>query len=169
MKISRRHVIYSSISLVMFHLMTACQTATADALLTVDNLQQLATQADAQHVPILLFVTAPYCHYCHQLEHDVIQPMLKNPHYDGKVLMRRLDLGQDNLIDFDGIAKDTLQIAKHYHAQLTPTIVFLAPNGQPIADNIVGVVADIDQYGGMIDARLNRALTALGNPEQIHH
>lgn len=168
MKISRRLLFTLSLILPLLGL-GSCSAAKHSDLVSVDNLAQLSQQAEAEQLPILLFVTAPECRYCHQLERDVIQPILKNKQYIGKVVMRRLDLGQDTLVDFDGVAKDSLLVARRYKAQLTPTIVFLAPKGSQIEDNILGVVADIDQYGGMIDARLNSALNKLGNPARIVH
>lgn len=169
MQLARRQLFTQLASLSAIGLLSACNSAYATELQTVTNLQQLAQQAAAQKVPMLLFVTAPHCRYCHQLERDVIQPILKNQQYQHKVLMRRLDLAEDMLVDFDGQRKDSMLVAKRYRAQLTPTMVFLAPDGNLIEENILGVVADIDQYGGMIDARLNRALTALGNSAQIQH
>jgi len=148
---------------------TGCEAAKASDLQTVTDLQSLGQQAHSDRLPIMLFVTAPNCRYCHQLERDVIQPMLKNKEYTHKLLLRRLDLGQDTIIDFDGNTKDIMVTAKRYKAQLTPTIVFLAPNGAVIEENILGVVADTDQYGGMIDARLNSALIKLGNHARITH
>jgi thioredoxin-related protein len=130
---------------------------------------QLSAEASTQNLPIMLFVTSPSCGYCHILERDVIVPMLKNSHYQDKVLLRRLDLGQNQMVDFDGQTKDPMRIAARYKAQLTPTIVFLAPDGKQLQDHILGVVKDVDQYGGMIDSRLNRSLELLGNTLRIDH
>jgi len=146
-----------------------CTDAQSVEIETTTNLIQLSAEASQQQIPIMLFVTSPSCGYCHILERDVIVPMLKNAHYQDKVLLRRLDLGQNQMIDFDGETKDPMRIAARYKAQLTPTIVFLAPNGQQLQDHILGVVKDVDQYGGMIDSRLNRSLEMLGNPLRIDH
>ncbi len=168
MKISRRLLLSSALLLPLLGI-GACDAAKPSDLMTVNDLSSLAQEAQTAKLPILLFATAPHCRYCHQLERDVIQPMLKNKQYQQKVLMRRLDLGQDTIVDFDGQTQDIMRVAKRYKAQLTPTIVFLAPDGSIIEDHILGVVADIDQYGGMIDARLNSALSKLGNPARILH
>jgi thioredoxin-related protein len=168
MKISRRLLLSAALLLPLMGT-GACSAAKPSDLITVTDLSSLAQEAEAMRLPILLFATAPNCRYCHQLERDVIQPMLKNKQYQQKVLMRRLDLGQDTIVDFDGQTKDIMLVAKRYKAQLTPTIVFLAPRGEIVEDHILGVVADIDQYGGMIDARLNSALTKLGNSARIVH
>lgn len=168
MKISRRLLLSATLLLSLFGL-GACEAAKHSDLITVTDLSALAQEAQTARLPILLFVTAPNCRYCHQLEDDVIQPMLKNKQYQQKVLMRRLDLGLDTIVDFDGQRKDSMRVVKRYKAQLTPTIIFLAPDGSIIEDRILGVAADIDQYGGMIDARLNSALSKLGNPVRITH
>lgn len=168
MKISRRLLLSATLLLPLLET-GACGATKPSDLITVTDLSALAQEAQTARLPILLFATAPHCRYCHQLERDVIQPMLKNKQYQQKVLMRRLDLGQDTIVDFDGQTKDIMRVAKRYKAQLTPTMAFLSPTGDIIEDHILGVVADIDQYGGMIDARLNSALAKLGNPARISH
>jgi thioredoxin-related protein len=146
-----------------------CSDAKDSTILSVDNLALLASEAKTKNIPIMLFVTAPYCGYCHQLERDVIVPMLKNARYAPLVLVRRFDLGKDTAVDFDGASRETMRIAARYKAQLTPTVVFLSPDGQQLTDNIMGVAADLDLYGGMIDARINQALEKLGNGARIVH
>jgi hypothetical protein len=44
-----------------------------------------------------------------------------------------------------------------------------SPDGQKITESILGVAADLDLYGGMIDARINQALEKLGNTARILH
>lgn len=169
MNVKRRSFLRGLLGLSLPALFSACTSAQSSAIENVNDLAQLAQQARAQNVPIMLFVSAPHCRYCHQLEYDVIVPMTKNRRYDSLVLLRRLNLGQDQVIDWDGVGKDPVNIASRYKAQMTPTIIFLSPDGEVIADKIQGVVVDIDQYGGMIDGRLNHALTVLGNSAQIVH
>lgn len=169
MKISRRLLLSSLILLLPLFVISGCESASPSPLVTTDNLAELATEAQKNNIPIMLFVSAPNCHYCHQLERSVIAPMLKNTRYPRFVLLRRLNLGANQVIDFDHTAKDPINIAARYNAQLTPTIIFLSANGEHLTDNIVGVAADLDLYGGMIDGRINQALTRLGNPEQLIH
>ena len=150
-------------------LFSGCGEAISSPVETVTDLAALATDASTRNLPIMLFVTAPHCRYCHQLERDVIVPMTKNPRYAPLVLLRRLDLGTGQVIDFNGQTQDPVRLASRYKAQLTPTILFLSPSGEILADKIQGVVQDIDQYGGMIDQRINQALSRLGNTARIVH
>lgn len=168
LKISRRKLLSATMLLSTLSL-SGCADAQSTAITTADNLMRLSAEASVNNLPIMLFVTSPSCGYCHILERDVIVPMLKNKQYTGKVLVRRLDIGQNTMVDFDGSTKDPMRIAARYKAQLTPTIVFLAPNGQQLQDHILGVAKDVDQYGGMIDSRLNRSLELLGNSLRIEH
>jgi hypothetical protein len=62
-----------------------------------------------------------------------------------------------------------MRIATRYKAQLTPTLLFLSPDGQKITESILGTAADLDLYGGMIDMRINQALEKLGNAGRISH
>ena len=168
MKIARRTLL-STLTLLPLVTLFSCANSTNPSVLTVEDLAQLAAEAKTKNLPIMLFVTAPYCGYCHQLERDVIVPMLKNARYGQYVLVRRFDLGKDSIIDFNGNAVESAQIAARYHAQLTPTLIFLSPDGKQLADNIKGVAADLDLYGGMIDGRINQALEKLGNTQRIRY
>jgi thioredoxin-related protein len=169
MKISRRLLLSSLILLLPFFMIAGCESASPSSLVTTNNLAELATEAKKTNIPIMLFVSAPDCHYCHQLERSVIAPMLKNARYPQFVLLRRFNLGADQVVDFDNTVKDPLNIAARYHAQLTPTIIFLSADGERLTDNIIGVAANLDLYGGMIDSRINQALSRLGNPAQLNH
>ena len=153
----------------VFSACSQAQPSSSSSIEAVTDLSLLAQQAKMQNIPLMIFVSAPNCRYCHQLEKDVIGPMLKNHRYDPLVFIRRLDLGQDKIIDLDGNTKDPVKIASRYRAQMTPTLLFLSPDGEILADKIQGVAQDIDQYGGMIDARINHALRMLGNPKRIVH
>lgn len=159
----------TSLTLLPLLAMVGCSDAQETAILTVDNLAQLSSEAKAKNIPIMLFVTAPHCGYCHQLERDVIAPMLKNPRYAAAVLVRRFDLGKDTIIDFTGNPQDSMRVAARYKAQLTPTLVFLSPDGQQLTEHVLGVAANLDLYGGMIDMRINQALEKLGNAQRIVH
>ncbi len=165
---SRRRFLTSLVLLPLLGVF-GCSDAKESNILTVEHLAQLAIEAKEKNIPIMLFVTAPYCGYCHQLERDVIVPMLKNPRYAPLVLVRRFDLSKDSITDFDGNTKDSMRIATRYKAQLTPTLVFLSPDGQQLTEHILGVAADLDLYGGMIDTRINQALKKLGNTQEIVH
>jgi thioredoxin-related protein len=168
MKIARRTLL-NTLTLLPLVTLFSCANSTSPSVITTDDLSHLSAEAKAKNLPIMLFVTAPYCGYCHQLERDVIVPMLKNARYNHYVLVRRFDLGKDTIIDFDGNAAESAQIAARYQAQLTPTLIFLSPDGKPLADNIKGVAADLDLYGGMIDGRINQALEKLGNTQRIRY
>lgn len=134
-----------------------------------DNLQALAREAASKAVPIVLFITAPDCHYCHQLERDAIQPMLKNQQYKNALLLRRFNIANNQVIDFDGQTRNPIRIAGRYRAQLTPSILFLSPHGEEIAEKLQGVAYATELYGEMIDARLNQSLQKLQNPLRITH
>lgn len=164
----RRHFLLSLVLLPLLGIM-GCSDAKESSIVSVDSLAQLANEAKTKNIPIMLFVTAPYCGYCHQLERDVIVPMLKNSRYTPLVLVRRFDLGKSSMIDFDGNTKDPMRIAARYKAQLTPTLVFLSSDGQQLTEHVLGVAADLDLYGGMIDSRINQALEKLGNAMRIVH
>ncbi len=117
-----------------------------------------AQLAQTHKLPILLSFTADSCDYCLLLEEDFLKPMLISGHYQDKILIRKVivDAGQ-RLIDFDGTALDTDQLAGRYHVRVYPTLLFLDSMGRELAERMVGINTP-EFYGGYLDDNIDMAL-----------
>ncbi|MGB1108856.1 MAG: thioredoxin family protein [Gammaproteobacteria bacterium] len=127
-----------------------------------EDLQADAALARANGIPILLVVTQHYCGFCETLKDEVIRPMILSGDYDDRVLIRELvsdDRG--GVRDFDGVKRDAGDIARRYRAWLTPTLVFLGPDGQQLQDNIRGVNT-LDYYSYYVDEAIAAARKRVG-------
>ena len=108
-------------------------------------------------VPVMLMFSATYCGYCDLLEAEILRPMLISGDYDDKVVIRKLVLDEaDEVRGFDGRMVSPDWLMGEYDVYVTPTLVFLSPEGRVLAGNIVGVNT-LELFGGRVDAAIAEA------------
>ena len=104
-----------------------------------ENLQQDARTAQRRGIPILLYVTLPDCHFCAKLEQKVLLPMLRSGDYQDRVLLREVNWeSKQPLIDFSGDSVVPEILLQAYDIAVTPTLVFVGPDGKALAKPLVG-------------------------------
>jgi len=132
------------------------------------NLQELAKTSKQTGLPMMLMFGATYCEFCEELIEQVLEPMVRNGHYDGKVmLMRHVGVDEQDLIpDVNGTLIKKSEWAYHLNADLTPTVLFLDGTGKEVAPRIVGVT-NTHLYAGLIHDKLNTAYKNMNNPYRI--
>jgi len=117
--------------------------------------------AAERRLPILLVVAASDCPYCVQLEEDFLKPMLISGDYDDRVIIRKIEIDQADLLrDFDGRLVTPSELADRYRASLTPTMLFLDPQGRELVERMVGLTTP-DFFGGYLDQAIDAAREAL--------
>ena len=126
------------------------------------DLAQLGREARRRHLPILLMFGLTECSYCHLVAEDFLKPMLRSGDYTDKILIRRLDIDHRGaaITDFDGRPTTLGALADRYRVTVTPTVVFLGPEGQALASRMVGVTTP-DYYGGYLDQHIDTALAKM--------
>jgi thioredoxin-related protein len=124
----------------------------------VKDLTELASESRDKSVPILLMFSAPDCGYCARLERDYLKPMIMSGEYDKKILIRKVQIGAgDEVVGFDGQQTRVDALAEQYKVFVTPTVVFLGPDGRQLADKLVGYNTP-DFYGSYLDSAIDRSL-----------
>ena len=151
-----------SIAGLMFGLLScfvavAATAASAPKIVEVRDLSRAAALSRQQHVPLMLMFSAKGCSYCTVLEDDFLRPMLLSGDYTEKVLIRKVDVDAGNLRDFDGQPIASAALAARYKVVVTPTLVFVDPQGRQLAQRMVGLSTP-DMYGGYLDETINVAL-----------
>lgn len=110
-----------------------------------------------RRVPLLVVFSAEHCGYCELLEAEILRPMILSGEYEDRVVIRKvmLDEGRE-LRDFDGrrVEADTLMV--RYDVSVTPTMLFLGPDGRELAPRIVGINTP-ELFGGRVDAAIEAA------------
>lgn len=139
--------------------MTACLTNTSEAsdVPTARDFQSLKAVMETQQAPLLLAVTADYCHFCEQLKDEYLQPMMKNAEDRKRVVIRTFDLdGNLDIVDFDGKTVSVRDFSQRYEASLTPTVLFLNSSGKEVADKILGFNTP-ELYGAYLEKSIDTA------------
>jgi len=126
-----------------------------------NDFQQLAVEMKARSVALVLEFHADECPYCRMLEEEFLKPMLRNPEYAKKVLIRKVKIDSHvDIIDFSGAKIQVGEFSRRYGAILTPTLVFLDSDGREVAERIVGINTP-ELFGGYVDMAINRALMSI--------
>lgn len=134
----------------------------------LENLQTLSINARQTNLPILLVFGAEWCEFCDILREKVLNPMVLGGRYEGQyVYLRYVSIDEEEPIpDWTGQPILKRDFAYKMNADLTPTVVFLGPDGREVAPRIIGI-ASLDLYAALIHKALNIAYQELGNPLQI--
>lgn len=122
------------------------------------SLSRQAAVAARAAQPLVVMTSLPGCPYCDLVRDHHLGPMTAS----GEVWAVQLNItdGLTPVDDFDGVARSAKAIAKRWDARFAPTVLFFNPQGQEIAERIVGV-AVADFFGAYLEQRLDTARLAL--------
>ncbi|HBM51838.1 MAG TPA: hypothetical protein DDZ97_01955 [Deltaproteobacteria bacterium] len=111
---------------------------------------------------VVLYFTAEYCMYCQALDREVLGPVLRSGDYEAISQFFRVqhDEPETKLIDFDGKKISNRDLIQRYQVDVTPTIIFLGPDGREVASSIVGLIT-VDFYGAYLDQSIQDGRTHL--------
>jgi thioredoxin-related protein len=112
-------------------------------------------------MPILLLVSQLTCPYCEQIKREILHPMVVAGDYKGELLIRELYMDTRGRIrDFRGRYVDNSQFAYGYGVHLTPTLLFLGPDGRELTKRMVGINTP-EFYFYYVDQAIQSAIAAL--------
>jgi len=128
------------------------------------NLQQDADAAKAVQGPVLVAFVGEHCGYCERVLNEFLIPMSRNPEYQGKVVMRRIETSSDrNLRDFAGAKSTHGRFAAGHDIYLVPTVALFDGKGRMLGKPLVGLTT-VDYYGMYLDERIDQALAQVRDP-----
>lgn len=123
-----------------------------------DNLQAEGKLAESRRVPIMLIFTSPFCIYCDRVKAEYLGPMVDDPAYRDKVIIRQIEAGGDvALIGFDGRKTTHGAYAASQKIAMVPTIKVVDSQGRELAKPIVGFLTP-DFYFGYIETAMDEGL-----------
>jgi thioredoxin-related protein len=124
------------------------------ALPSPASLRGAAQTAAARGEPLVVMTTLAGCPFCDLVRNHHLLPMQRA----GLVYAVQLDTRDrtSNLQGFAGENTTPAEIIAHWKARFAPTVLFFGPNGEELAERLVGV-AVADFYGEYLEARLSEA------------
>lgn len=129
----------------------------AAALPPAQDLAADARQMREQRLPMLVLYSRAGCDWCERARANYLEPMAADPANASRVLIRQIDVDRRTAIaDFSGKAGNHRDFARARKISLTPTIEVLGPDGELLAEPIVGVRLP-DFYGTYIDRAVDAA------------
>lgn len=132
-----------------------------DEVPLIDDLAALGRVAGRRRLPIVLLVSRSDCSYCALLKEEVLNPMMKSREYDDQALLGELMLDSvEPLRGFQGEYELRDDLASRFDADLTPTLLFLAPDGTELAPRIRGINT-LEFFGFYLDRAIESAQSRL--------
>lgn len=122
------------------------------------NLKQDGALAQRKNGVVLVMFSGEYCSYCEQVLNEFLIPMSRNPDYQSKLVMRRVDnTGFTTVKDFDGIAADHRKFTSANGVGMVPTVMLFDKDGKRLGKPLVGLTT-VDYYGYYLDQAIDAAL-----------
>ena len=135
-----------------------------DEVPLIDDLAALGRTAQRRRLPIVLLVSRSDCSYCVVIKDEVLNPMMKSREYDDQALIGELmlDAPAVRCAGFDGEYERRDELASRLETDLTPTLLFLAPDGTELAPRIRGINTP-ELFGFYVDRAIGTARTRMGS------
>ena len=144
---------------VLFFILACAISATAAAqhIAPAQNLAREAREAQAAHVPLLVFYSQPDCAYCERARRDYLEPMIADPEQGKRQRVVEVDITSNApLTDFAGRKTTQAKFAGANHIRVVPTIAFFGGGGESLAEPLVGLTLP-DYYATYLDRRVEQA------------
>ncbi|WP_457281619.1 hypothetical protein [Polaromonas sp. P5_D5] len=122
------------------------------------SLPAAAGIAALKNEPLVLLVSLPGCPFCELVRRNYLLPGQR----DGSLHAWQLNISDRTtpLTGFDGQVTTAAAQVAAWKAGFTPTVLFLGPAGQDLAERLVGL-ASTDFYGAYLEERLTQARKAV--------
>ena len=132
------------------------------------DLRAEATQAALLGGPLVVLYSRRDCKYCETVKRDYLKPLASQPRYRDKLLVRQINQDSDlPLLDFHGERTTHARFAASEKIKLVPVVAFYGPNGQRLAEPIIGARLP-DFYPSYLEAAIEQSTVALKAKPPAH-
>jgi len=132
-----------------------------------DNLTRTGQLSRQQGIPTVVFVSREACPYCRTLRNKILLPMQRARKFDNRAILVEMNLDRTGpLTGFENSQMTAQAFGDLYRAGITPTLLFLDPEGREISRRIVGI-SNLELYGYYLQQSIDEALLNIrsGVPE----
>lgn len=125
------------------------------------DLHAEAAQAARLGGPLVVLYSRRDCKYCETVKRDYLKPLASQPRYRDKLLIRQINQDSDQpLLDFRGEQTTHARFAASEKIKLVPVVAFYGPNGQRLAESIVGARLP-DFYPSYLETAIEQSIAAV--------
>lgn len=143
------------------------ERSTEGAVLMMDDLRDVSRDLELlqeRQIPMLLFFHATYCTYCRTVDEEFLQTMAEDDAYSDRLIIRRVEIDSPSPeIQWQGTSYTPVEFARLQGVELVPQVMFFAPNGEQVVDELKGVTVP-DFYPEYLDQRLEAAERCIDDP-----
>ena len=133
---------------------------------SADNFAETGRLLRQQGIPAVVFVSRDACPYCRTLRDKVLKPMFAADKFEQRAMLLELSLDRSApLTDFESRQVTAKEFGEFYGAEITPTLLFLNPEGREIGTRIIGI-SNLDLYGHYLQKSIDEALLAMRSGTQ---
>jgi len=135
--------------------------STRHQIMETMDLAQIAASAKRTKRPIVLLMSRADCPFCVMIKREILNPMVLSGDYADRIIMRELMIDSDiEPRGFDGYELDAVIIAADYTITVTPTLLFLGPDGKELTKRIVGINTP-ELFSFYVDQAIDEAVNKL--------
>ncbi len=125
------------------------------------DLKAMGERARRERRVIVLLVSQKGCAYCHRLKEAVLLPMIRGGDFADEILLGEVFMDEGEwLVDFQGRKVEGPEFARRYGVSVTPTVLFLSPEGKELAERMVGITV-LDMYFYYLSQAIQEAVQKL--------
>jgi thioredoxin-related protein len=125
------------------------------------DLRAEAAEAARLGGPLVVLYSRRDCKYCETVKRDYLKPLASQPRYRDKLLIRQINQDSDQpLLDFRGERTTHARFAASEKIKLVPVVAFYGPNGQRLAESIVGARLP-DFYPSYLETAIEQSIAAV--------
>lgn len=105
-----------------------------------DDFQALGRRAREKERLLVVLVSQHHCPYCELIKAEIIRPMIKGRDFYDQILLGELFIDEgEEVVDFQGRRRSAADFAHGYGVKVTPTLLFLGPDGRELVKKMVGI------------------------------
>jgi thioredoxin-related protein len=126
-----------------------------------DDLDQVAAEARAKRIPVLIAFMQQSCPYCAIARKNHLLPIQADPQWGKRVLIREVDVDRNTALrDFAGAPTTHRAFARIHQVQKVPTLIVFDADGKPVGSPLVGLLTE-DFYRLYIEQAIENGLTKM--------
>jgi thioredoxin-related protein len=157
-------IILNILSRFCFLIVTCALLGAAPAmgqLQQADDLDQVAAEARAKRIPVLIAFMQQSCPYCAIARKNHLLPIQADPQWGKRVLIREVDVDRNTALrDFAGAPTTHRAFARLHQVQKVPTLIVFDADGKPVGSPLVGLLTE-DFYRLYIEQAIENGLTKM--------
>ena len=131
-------------------------------IVELKNFKYELAQSKKFNRPIMLEFSTVGCPFCDALEEEVLKPVIKNNIYENKVIIRKLEVNNFDIINAAGQQQSRAEFAVNHNIDFYPTVMFFNSEGKEISNRIVGLPI-LDYVGAQLDNAVALAIMKINN------